>query len=130
MRWTRERVKAALELWVEDTDAVRAPAITEWKPPPPGMPSISTIYHYGGWNELWAEAGVVPNAQYVSNLRDYESQELQYRVDAGQTLAEIATELGITPQALGRRLARYRARHPEHGHYAPHVSDRRRRLGS
>lgn len=42
---------------------------------------------------------------------DDETAWVHERVNAGETLTDIGRELGVTPQALGRRLRRYRERH-------------------
>lgn len=45
------------------------------------------------------------------NRRDEDTAIVHERINEGATLTELAAERGITPQALGRRLRKYRARH-------------------
>lgn len=125
MTWTEEAARAAVADWVQRNGSV-VPTLAEWTPAPDGCPSKYTLFRiFGSWNAAIAAAGLTPNPPYVSNRKDDESWALQLRVDAGATLTELAPELGVTPQALGRRLQRYRARHPEWDHRAPHPGNRR-----
>jgi hypothetical protein len=46
--WSREKIVAALALWMRENG--RAPSFHEWAPSPPGYPSRSTVVNYlGSW---------------------------------------------------------------------------------
>lgn len=119
--WTRQRAIAALRTLEE------VPSLGRWIPTPKGMPSAQTLKRlFGSWNAALKAAGwEPPHPGHGTGRPEAETAELQRRVDNGETLTELAAELGVRSQPLGRRLARYRAKHPEASHRVPGTGDRR-----
>jgi transposase-like protein len=111
-RWTEEQAIEALRAYARETGT--QPSLGRWRRdrrlPAAGVMSDM----FGSWANAMAAAGLdarLPGDNRTFAEReafDRESEALQGRVDAGATLTELARELGVTPQTLGRRLARWR----------------------
>lgn len=59
--------------------------------------------HWARWARCWRNSG-------ASQALDDENEWVHERVNAGDSLSNIGREIGVSPQALGRRLRRYRNR--------------------
>jgi transposase-like protein len=111
-RWTEEEALEALRAYERETG--RQPAHDRWKRERRRPVGRVYVELFGSWGNAMVAAGFdafIPGDNRPFDERDAfdrESEALQARVDAGATLAELAPEAGVTPQALGRRLARWR----------------------
>lgn len=110
--WTEERIIAAFQRFHEEHG--RQP---RWNDSPrhPYLPSTSTCDRvFGSFSNACVAAGFegFPPGGY-DRLMEEESAALVERIGDGKrvTLKEVAAELGITGQALGRRLAKHRREH-------------------
>lgn len=73
-------------------------------------PSVTTIAaRFGSWSNALLLAGLEARARGGEWCGLYEETALiAERVEAGERLAAIGRELGVSGQALGRRVARFR----------------------
>lgn len=73
-----------------------------------GLPTYGTIKkHCGFWSNAYVAAFGEPPSQ-TRPAKDEDTAEVVRQLDEGRTLAQLAAVRGITGQALGRRVARYR----------------------
>lgn len=107
MTYAREDMLAALRAYAEENG--EPPTFDAWLGRRPGRTSLRD--RFGSWNAALAAAGLRARPQGGREAPDgyrEESAALEARMAAGEPLAALAAELGVTSQALGRRLARHR----------------------
>jgi transposase-like protein len=111
-RWSEGQAIEALRAYAEEVG--RQPTADTWKRERRRPATLVYVEMFGSWANAMVAAGfdaLVPGDNRSVAERDAfdrESEALQARFDAGATLTELARELGVAPQTLGRRLARWR----------------------
>jgi hypothetical protein len=76
------------------------------------LPSHDTVIrHFESWDNACVAAGFEGYPPGWAETKDEETAVLMQRIEAGETLTQVGRELGVSGQALGRRIARYRRRH-------------------
>jgi transposase-like protein len=129
-RWTEEEAIEALRAYARETG--RQPSVDRWKRERRRPATRVYVELFGSWANAMAAAGfdaLIPgdNRPFAEREAfDRESEALQARLDAGETLTEVAAGLGVTPQSLGRRLAGWR-RFYGGEHRVPGPGDRAKR---
>lgn len=84
----------------------RAPTWTEWDHGKYKPSRTTMVAVCGSWSNALVLAGFEPLG-YESYRKWDENEDALHRLRAGETLTAIAMDIGVTPQALGRRLRRH-----------------------
>lgn len=104
-KWSEEKIIAVFRDYYEEYG--EQPTQRAVRDKIGGLPSVDTVKrHFGSWvNALVAADFDSVNQGW--NAKDEETEKLLERVRDGETLSEVAAEIGITGQALGRRIQRH-----------------------
>ena len=104
--WTEETIVEAFRAWAREHDG--PPGVNEWKRLH-CEPSYQTVFRvFGTWNNALVASGFPARLNGDHNLKEEEMRAALVRVEAGETLASVGRDLGVTGQALGRRIMRLR----------------------
>jgi hypothetical protein len=103
MSYTDDEVIAAVRVAAETLG--HTPTLGEWARCRM-RPTATTIHRRFGWANALVLAGLEPGSD-LSYAKLDETAELARRHRDGESLASLGREIGITGQALGRRVARY-----------------------
>jgi hypothetical protein len=103
-RYSEQDVIDALQAYERKTG--RPPTFNDWRAAKrsPGRQAI--ISRFGTWSNALVAAGIQESPPGGQRKYD-ENEELIKRNQAGESLGQIGRSIGITGQALGRRLARH-----------------------
>jgi hypothetical protein len=96
------------QLWSFADRYGRQPSFQEWHDGGyrPSTTTISVVC--GSWANALVAAGMEGYPPGGEDRIKHDTHDAMLRVDGGESIASVARELGITGQALGRRIRRYR----------------------